>query len=164
MPNDIRWPLVSNVIRNGKISNTFGPVRHNADGSTRNHQGWDFYAAIGTPCFAIAGGEVVFAGNAGAAGYGNMVVHSFSWNGGTLYAAFAHLREIDVEIGEEVKKGDKIGETGASGNAAGMSGQDLHLHFEIRTKPMPGKGLDGRMTPGTVLEDLPLKIPIIDPI
>jgi peptidoglycan LD-endopeptidase LytH len=164
MAGNIRWPLVSNVIRRGAISNTFGPVRHNADGSPRNHQGWDFFAPIGTPCYAIADGRVVFAASAGAAGYGNLIVHSFDFNGGTLFAAFAHLAHIEVVNGEQVTKGQRIGTTGDSGNAHGMTGSDLHLHFEIRTKAMPGLGLAGRITPGAVLDDLPLKTPIIDPV
>src|SRR6478752_7133816 len=71
VPN-IQWPLAHNMIRRNKVSNTFGMVRHNADGTTRPHQGWDFEAAIGTPCFAIADGKVALTKTGGD--YGNTVV------------------------------------------------------------------------------------------
>jgi hypothetical protein len=35
----------------------------------------------------------------------------------------------------------------AKRNARTLSGEDLHLHFEIRTKPSPRRGLDGRISP-----------------
>ncbi|WP_017666884.1 M23 family metallopeptidase [Sandarakinorhabdus sp. AAP62] len=160
----IRWPLVSNVIRRGSSSNTFGPVRRDADGSPRNHQGWDFFAPIGTPCFAIADGRIEFAGDGGVQGYGLLVVHSFEWNSGTLFAAFAHLNRIDVTQGAVVSKGQQLGLTGDSGNARGMTGADLQLHFEIRTIVRPGKGLAGRISPLEIFEQLPMKTPIIDPV
>ena len=42
----------------------------------------------------------------------------------TLYG---HLTEVDVEIGDEVKKGDVIGKMGSTGFSTGD-----HLHIEIR--------------------------------
>ena len=42
----------------------------------------------------------------------------------TLYA---HCKTIYVKEGEKVRKGEKIGETGSTGNVTGP-----HLHFEIR--------------------------------
>lgn len=42
----------------------------------------------------------------------------------TLYA---HCSKIYVNQGDTIKQGQKIGETGATGNVTGP-----HLHFEIR--------------------------------
>ena len=164
MPMDpnLRWPLVSNAIRRGAVSNTFGMVRHKSDGSKRAHQGWDFFAPSGTPCFAIGNGRVVHVGSSGA--YGNLVVHSFVMGGQTLYAAFAHLSRVDVTLGQTIARGDRIGLTGTSGNAIGMTGLDQHLHFEIRTEPTPGLGLAGRVTPLEVFREVPLDHTVSDPI
>lgn len=45
-------------------------------------------------------------------------------------SAYAHLSSIDVACGQPVKQGDKIGKSGAYGNAWGA-----HLHFEIGVNP-----------------------------
>ncbi len=164
MPMDpsLRWPLVSNIIRRGAVSNTFGMVRHNADGSKRAHQGWDFFAPSGTPCFAIANGEVAHIGRSGA--YGNLVVHSFVVGGQTRYAAFAHLSRVDVALGQAVQRGARIGLCGTSGNANGMTGIDQHLHFEIRTQVTPGLGLAGRVSPLEIFRQVPLDGVVSDPV
>lgn len=151
----IDWPLDSNVIRRGLENHTFGMVRN---GGTRAHQGWDFYAEPGTPCYAIADGAVAMIYESEA--YGLVIVCSFQYDGRTLYAAYAHLSKASVAQGVVVRKGDKIGLTGNSGNAESMRGLDQHLHFEIRTIPRPGKGLEGRMSPKEVFGHCPLKIAV----
>src|SRR5688572_26303300 len=153
MDPNIQWPLAHNMIRRNKVSNTFGMVRHNADGSKRPHQGWDFEAAIGTPCFAIADGKVALTKTGGD--YGNTVVLTFRSRGETYYAAYSHLSAMHVKAGDAVSKGSKVGLTGDSGNARGMTGRDLHLHFEIRTVPAPGRGLAGRISPLKIFREIP---------
>lgn len=155
MPTNIDWPLDSNVIRRGLENHTFGMVRN---GGTRAHQGWDFYAEPGTPCYAIADGAVAMIYESEA--YGLVIVCSFQHDGRTLYAAYCHLSKAEVKQGVVVRKGDKIGLTGNSGNAVSMRGLDQHLHFEIRTMPRPGKGLDGRKSPMEVFGHCPLKAPV----
>jgi peptidoglycan LD-endopeptidase LytH len=154
MDPSIRWPLASNVIRRNSESNTFGMVRHNSDGSKRAHQGWDFYAPGGTNCHAIASGTVAFSAKSGA--YGNLLIHSFVLEGQSYFAAYAHLQDIAKSVGDHVNRGDLIGHTGTTGNAAGMTGLDQHLHFEIRTILMPGLGLAGRVTPLRIFRAIPL--------
>ena len=146
MTSDLRWPLARNVIRRNKNSNTFGNVRRNANGTIRPHQGWDFSAPIGTPCFAIADGRIEFA-ELNPGGLGNCVALAFTHDGQKLYAVYAHLKSFSVSAGQTVSKGQQIGLTGESGNAAGMAPIEQHLHFEIRTSPKPGKGLVGRISP-----------------
>lgn len=153
--SNIDWPLDSNVIRRGLENHTFGMVRN---GGTRAHQGWDFYAEPGTPCYAIADGAVAMIYESEA--YGLVVVCSFQYEGRTLYAAYCHLSKAEVKQGIVVRKGQRIGLTGNSGNAESMRGLDQHLHFEIRTIPRPGKGLEGRMSPKEVFGHCPLKIAV----
>lgn len=150
----IGWPLKHNRIRRGSVSNTFGMVRRKADGSKRPHQGWDFEAAVGTPCFAIADGAVAM--TYFSKDYGNVAVLSFEHDGQMRFAAYAHLSAIDVKTGLRVTKGQRIGLTGDSGNAKGMAGPDQHLHFEIRTEPRPGLGLAGRVSPLEIFRQVPL--------
>lgn len=160
--SDIDWPLDSNRIRRGVENNTFGMVRRNAAGGPRAHQGWDLYAPIGTPCHAIADGKIVAVVT--GKDYGLVVVQSFrpttgALKGQQLYAAFAHLSSAAVKVGDSVKQGQVIAKTGDSGNAKGMKGEDLHLHFEVRTIPTPGLGLAGRMSPLKIYGVVPYKTP-----
>ena len=63
-------------------------------------------------------------GSTGMASYGNYVQIQHS-NGYTTF--YAHLSSVSVKVGQTVKKGQRIGYMGDSGNAYGA-----HLHFEVR--------------------------------
>jgi murein DD-endopeptidase MepM/ murein hydrolase activator NlpD len=155
----IDWPLDENFIRRGLENHTYGPVRN---GGKRNHQGWDFYAEPGTPCFAIADGTVVKIRNVGDYGLQVIIRFDFKLDGkpSKLFAFYAHLSRADVKEGQSVKLGQQVGLTGNSGNASTMRGKDQHLHFEIRTTAITGRGLDGRMSPLRVLGHCPLQAPV----
>lgn len=156
----IGWPLKSNRIRRGMINHTFGMVRRRADGSKRPHQGWDFEAKDGTPCFAVADGVIDKVRSVGD--YGLQVVLRFQFDydndndEDTLYAFYAHLSRIDVKVGDKVTKGQQIGLTGSTGNAKGMKWPDTHLHFEVRSIPLPGTGLSHRYSPMVIFGHCPL--------
>lgn len=155
----ITWPLKHNVIRRGSISNTFGLVRRTSTGATRVHQGWDFEAPVGTPCYAIADGTVVDTSNYGDYGQRLLLKFDFDTDGDvdTLYAFYAHLSAVKVKVSDKVKQGQLIALTGESGNAKGMTKEDQHLHFEIRTQSTVGLGLGGRLSPMIVFGKCPLK-------
>jgi peptidoglycan LD-endopeptidase LytH len=150
----IHWPLKRNVIRRGLVNNTFGMVRRQANGKSRPHQGWDFYAVPETPCFAVADCTVTLIRTVGD--YGNTVVIEFTHEGDRLFAAYSHLSAITVKVGDRVKGGAKVGLTGNTGNAESMRGDDCHLHFELRTMPAPGLGLGGRLSPMEIFGICPL--------
>lgn len=149
----VDWPLDANIIRRQNVANTFGMVRRRANGTPKPHQGWDFFAVPGLRCYSIANGKVAFAGAAGD--LGNLVVVSIGNTG--FFAAYAHLHTIQVKKGQQVALGQVIGTTGTSGNAAGMTGEDQHLHFEIRDTPLPGLGLAHRYSPIIVFNTCPLR-------
>jgi len=151
----IDWPLDSNIIRRSSLNNTFGMVRLRADKSPRPHQGWDFYAPTGTPCYSVADGLVVYADSCGD--LGKLIVIEIDKN---LFVAYAHLSEIFVKTRNSVKLGDMIGKTGCTGNADKMQGEDQHLHFEVRETPLPGLGLDNRKSPLSLFGVCPLKTAI----
>lgn len=160
----IDWPLDRNIIRRGMLNHTFGMVRRNANGTRRAHQGWDFFAKAGTPCFAVADGTIYAVRRAGD--YGKQVVlqfeHDFDGDGDPdkLFAFYAHLSRVDVAPGDSVKLGQQLALTGNTGNAKGMKDRDQHLHFELRHVANPGRGLTGRYSPLALFKRCPLDGPM----
>lgn len=104
----------------------------------RGHDGVDIHVAIGTPALAPFAGVVV---NPAAiwkpwqrARYGNAVaIRSSESTSRGYYAILVHLSRVDVEVGAVVRRGEVVGLTGITGNAAGTP---PHLHFELRM-PFP---------------------------
>ena len=100
----------------------FGPRRDPIRGGTRMHNGLDFAGSRGTTIAATAGGTVTRAG--WFSGYGRTVEIRHAHGVMTRYA---HLNTIDVSVGEEVSRGQRIGGMGTTGRSTGV-----HLHYEIR--------------------------------
>lgn len=152
-PEGIGWPLRRNIIRGNVRNHAFGKNVRNQ--GTKDHQGWDLLAPIGTECFAIADGKVkdIYKSTS----YGDVIELSFPFKNKELFAAYCHLSKTGVAIGQAVKQGQAIGRTGNSGNAANLSASEDHLHFEIRTQSRPGPGLGGRKDPTEVFGTCPLK-------
>ena len=98
----------------------------------KNHTGTDFGAPQGTQVLASDSGTVSFCGD--SAGYGNLIIIDHK-NGYETY--YGHLSKISVSQGQKVKKGEKIGEVGSTGNSTGP-----HLHFEIRENSSPQNPLN----------------------
>lgn len=93
------------------------------------HPGYDFAADYAAPIYASETGVVVFAGWHREGGYGELVIidHGNTW---TTY--YGHLSSRFVGCGDQISKGQLIGEMGMTGNASG-----IHLHFEIREGDWP---------------------------
>jgi len=138
------------------LGGAFGMMRSSGH---RPHQGWDLYAPVGSPVYAVSSGVVEFAEAHGD--YGVQVCVRLGLRCGSdvdrlaakshakyLYAFYAHLSSVLVRAGQTVQEGQLIAFSGNSGNA---SHTPPHLHFEIRTEARPGKGLRGRIDPGNVL-------------
>ncbi len=87
----------------------------------QTHMGVDLASLEAAPVPAANAGKVVFTGFLGI--YGETVIIDHGLGLQTLYA---HLRQINVQVGQDVKKGDIIGKTGVSGLAGGD-----HLHFGV---------------------------------
>jgi murein DD-endopeptidase MepM/ murein hydrolase activator NlpD len=86
------------------------------------HRGTDFHAPSGTPVVAANDGEVIIA--QGMFYEGNLVVVDHGQQFSTLYM---HLSKIEVKVGERVKKGQRLGLSGATGRVTGP-----HLHLGVR--------------------------------
>lgn len=158
----LAWPLESNRIRRDVTNNTFGTVRRNADGTKRDHQGWDLVATPLTACYAIADGVIRKREDHDAKGHGKLVVLEFLFQGRTLFALYSHLSIASVARGTKVTQGEVIAYTGTSGNANGMTGEDQHLHFEIRNELEAGRGLSGRVDPQTLYGRAPREYAIVE--
>ncbi|HSN54385.1 MAG TPA: M23 family metallopeptidase, partial [Candidatus Sulfomarinibacteraceae bacterium] len=76
------------------------------------HQGVDLAVPKGSPVWATADGEVVFAGRDGR--YGRTVVID---HGSGYRTRYAHLKTIETERGKRVRRGDVVGRVGKSGRA-----------------------------------------------
>ncbi len=109
------------------LSGGFGLRRDPLQGDRKFHSGLDFQIAEGTPVVATANGTVTIAGRQG--NYGNVIELSHGYNYSTRYA---HLSEIAVEEGAEVKRGEVIGYVGSTGKSTSP-----HLHYEVRFKGEP---------------------------
>lgn len=105
------------------ITSAFGWRIHPVAGSSRFHAGTDLGAPTGTPVVAALAGQVSVANFLG--GYGLTVV--LQHEKATKETLYAHLSEILVEQGKEVKQGEVIGLVGSTGLSTGP-----HLHFEVR--------------------------------
>ena len=113
----LSWPVHS-----GQVTQSFRPGRN------PSHQGIDIGGSRGAPILAAHEGRVVYAGQH-FRGYGNMVILEFNEEWATLYA---HLHTIDVQEGQWVHRGDKLGGMGRTGRATGV-----HLHFELLRHKQP---------------------------
>jgi murein DD-endopeptidase MepM/ murein hydrolase activator NlpD len=96
-------------------------------GSRRFHAGMDFTANIGTPVYATGNGRVVHVD--WKQGYGKCIIveHGFGYQ--TLYA---HLNAYKVRLGQQVSRGQQIGEVGNTGKSTGP-----HLHYEVHVQGKP---------------------------
>lgn len=110
------WPA------HGWLSSAVGKRKDPFTGEDDYHAGLDISADRGTPVYATADGTVQTAARTGA--YGNLIVleHGFG-----LETRYGHLSAYKVKVGDQVKRGDIIGNVGATGRATSS-----HLHYEVR--------------------------------
>lgn len=105
------------------VSSEYGVRR----GRSRRHKGIDIVAPPGTPVRSAASGSVVSSTSSGA--YGQIIVIE---HGNGLSSAYSHLSKRHALVGQEVRRGEIIGEVGNSGNAT-----TNHLHYEVRRNGTP---------------------------
>ena len=109
-------------ISNARIGSPFGLRTDPILGVSAMHEGMDFSAPSGTRVVAAAGGVVTMAERHSA--YGNLVEID---HGNDFSSRYAHLSQIDVVVGQIVKRGQAIALSGNTGRSTGP-----HLHFEVR--------------------------------
>ena len=107
------------------------------DGRLSAHRGVDWPLPIGTPILAVAEGQVVRAGldpTFFCDALGRMVTDQTRIElmhpivGGERFSSqYVHVSRIDVQVGQQVARGQLIALSGKNGCAAGAG----HLHFEV---------------------------------
>jgi murein DD-endopeptidase MepM/ murein hydrolase activator NlpD len=115
------------IVEGGFLSSLFGFRIDPLSGKKRMHAGIDVSAKEGTDIKAIDGGEVVFAGSRGLYGKLLEIRHP---NG--LVTRYGHTKELLVQVGEWVRKGQTVALLGKTGKATGP-----HVHFEVRQDGLP---------------------------
>ena len=106
----------------GKRTSNFGN-RRTFNGEVKSiHQGVDFRARTGTPIVTPNAGRVLLAKDFFFAGGMVAVDHGLG-----IISSYAHLSKIEVEPGQKVKKGQRVGKSGATGRSTGP-----HLHWAMR--------------------------------
>ena len=108
-------------IEGGYLNTGMGYRNDPFSGEMRFHHGLDISANKGTPIYATADGKVVSAGKLG--NYGKTIKINNSQGYRTF---FAHLDKILVKRGQDIKRGDLIGQVGNTGRSTAS-----HLHYEV---------------------------------
>lgn len=117
---DFVWPV------KGRISGRFGSQRIYRGGEAGSyHSGLDIATGeSGTPYVAPADGVVVLAAENPFTLEGLLLIID---HGGGLNSAFLHSSRLAVREGETVRRGQHIGDIGATGQATGP-----HLHWSLK--------------------------------
>jgi len=110
------WPV------DGRLRGYFGRRTDPFSGEGAFHRGVDILAPVGTPVRATADGVVRLAEF--MSGYGRMVVID---HGNGLQTCYAHLSRFAVVAGQEIRRGELVGNVGTSGRVTAP-----HLHYEVR--------------------------------
>ncbi len=117
------WPAPGHT----RITSDFGYRIHPISKVKKLHTGTDIGIKTGGTVVAAQSGTVIMSDWYG--GYGKCVMID---HGGGIVTLYAHNSKLMVKKGQRVKAGDKISESGSTGNSTGP-----HLHFEVRVNGKP---------------------------
>ncbi len=109
------WPV------DGWVTSGYGYRISPFTGRRKFHAGIDIAADHGTPILSPARGKVVFVGRKGPLGKTVILDHGYG-----IRTTYGHAAEILVEVGEEVRRGDRIATVGSTGRSTGP-----HLHYAL---------------------------------
>lgn len=115
------WPTT------GQVSTEFG----DRTPYQMHHTGIDIAGAVGDPITPFMAGTVTYVNtnSDNKTGYGKYIIVD---HGDSITSLYAHLSEVSVIVGQQVKPGDMLGLRGNTGHSTGP-----HLHLEIRIYVIP---------------------------
>lgn len=108
-------------ITKGWMSSRYGKRTDPFTGRLAWHAGVDFAGKMGAGIVSVASGVVTWSGP--RYGYGKLVEVN---HGNGYKTRYAHCKELKVNVGDVVRKGDTIALMGSSGRSTGP-----HVHFEV---------------------------------
>jgi septal ring factor EnvC (AmiA/AmiB activator) len=115
------WPT------QGRITAAFGAQVHPRFGTRTFRNGVDIEANEGRDVAAVYGGHVIYTG--WFKGYGNLVILDHD---NEYYTLYAHMADIGVNEGDDVRQGQRLGTVGDTGSLEGP-----RLYFEVRFQGKP---------------------------
>lgn len=120
-------PLAVPVAVDSRQTSGYGQRIDPFTGRPTFHSGLDMAAFERAPVVATSPGTVVFAGTRSGYGYTVEIDHGHGFK-----TRYAHLRDIQVERGERVAIGQRIGSMGSTGRSTAT-----HLHYEVWFRGRP---------------------------
>ena len=127
------------------------------------HYGIDIDGGYGTNIYAPASGKVYAVSNScpptggyigntcpysgGYIGGGNYIMLEISYKKNRYYVFICHMKRVFVKEGQKVKKGQKIGEQGQSGNSTAS-----HAHIEIHMNNARIHTMEGIVDPSSIMK------------
>jgi murein DD-endopeptidase MepM/ murein hydrolase activator NlpD len=120
-------PLARPVAVDYRETSGYGQRIDPFTGRPQFHQGLDMAAFERAPVVATSPGTVVFAGSRSGYGYTVEIDHGHGFK-----TRYAHLRDIQVEVGNRVAIGQRIGSMGSTGRSTAT-----HLHYEVWFRGRP---------------------------
>jgi murein DD-endopeptidase MepM/ murein hydrolase activator NlpD len=130
MSDEQLWQGLFSYPLQGEFRTTapFGQRRSYAGGPvTSYHTGHDYGADTGRPVYAPITGTVALAEPLDVRGKVVILDHGLG-----VFTGFWHLSQIDVEAGQVVGRGERVGLVGNTGLSTGP-----HLHWEMRVHNVP---------------------------
>lgn len=141
---DFIWPV------DGQISGVYGSQRYYNGEPRQPHYGIDVAAEAGRRVLAPASGEVTLAEPDLYFSGGTLIID----HGYGVSSTMLHLRDIYVSVGDEVKRGEPVGEVGATGRATGAHlDWRMNWHGERVDPSTIAPPLEEGFTPGASRED-----------